>query len=174
MIGGNTGHGHVWARPDGMKARCGGPGICAECSRDKAQFEKQRSALDRDALGMCVREAWMRWAMEQPRPKPSWLVPWDHLSEPDKEADRRIGEAVVDWWREDQEARAETSSGGITLAEDIRAMVNWCQEQEDLYNSLAAASRDENHQGPFIQRQAYGRAFAVCRSKLISLLEISR
>lgn len=32
----NTGHGHVWKRPDGMKARCGGPGMCAECSRDKA------------------------------------------------------------------------------------------------------------------------------------------
>lgn len=30
----NTGHGHVFSRPDGVRARCGGPGICAECSRD--------------------------------------------------------------------------------------------------------------------------------------------
>lgn len=29
------GHGHVFHRPDGVRARCGGPGICAECSRDK-------------------------------------------------------------------------------------------------------------------------------------------
>jgi hypothetical protein len=38
---GNTGHGHVWPRPDGMRARCGGPGLCAECSRDKALRDKQ-------------------------------------------------------------------------------------------------------------------------------------
>lgn len=36
----NTGHGHVWPRPDGVKARCGGPGMCSECSRDQAQFGK--------------------------------------------------------------------------------------------------------------------------------------
>ncbi|WP_141218017.1 hypothetical protein [Bordetella genomosp. 6] len=34
--GTNSGHGHVWDRPDGLKARCGGPGICSQCSRDQA------------------------------------------------------------------------------------------------------------------------------------------
>src|SRR5688500_10385336 len=29
--GTNTGHGHVWPRPDGVQARCGGPGICPVC-----------------------------------------------------------------------------------------------------------------------------------------------
>lgn len=33
----NTGHGHVYPRPDGIRARCGGPGICAECSREAAR-----------------------------------------------------------------------------------------------------------------------------------------
>lgn len=28
----NTGHGHVRPRPDGVKARCGGPGMCPECT----------------------------------------------------------------------------------------------------------------------------------------------
>ena len=37
----NTGHGHVWDRPDGKKFRCGGPGLCYECSRDAAHFEAQ-------------------------------------------------------------------------------------------------------------------------------------
>lgn len=50
----------------------------------------------RERLGKIVRDAWVRWASEQESPKPSWLVPWDELSEPDKEADRRIGEAL--WW----------------------------------------------------------------------------
>ncbi len=31
------GHGHVIPNPDGMKARCGGPGICKECSEELAR-----------------------------------------------------------------------------------------------------------------------------------------
>jgi hypothetical protein len=53
--------------------------------------------LDRDTLGRMVREAWVRWAQTQPTPKPSWLLPYDELAEPDKEADRQIGEAVARW-----------------------------------------------------------------------------
>jgi hypothetical protein len=52
---------------------------------------------DRDTIGRFVREAWVRWAETQPNPKPSWLVPYDELSEADKEADRQIGEAVARW-----------------------------------------------------------------------------
>lgn len=32
----NIGHGHVFPREDGAKARCGGPGICDECNADLA------------------------------------------------------------------------------------------------------------------------------------------
>lgn len=32
----NIGHGHVRPRPDGVKARCGGPGLCDECSKEYA------------------------------------------------------------------------------------------------------------------------------------------
>lgn len=37
-VGTNTGHGHVWARPDGVRARCGGPALCSECARDAAHL----------------------------------------------------------------------------------------------------------------------------------------
>lgn len=30
----NVGHGHVFPRPDKRLARCGGPGMCRECSQD--------------------------------------------------------------------------------------------------------------------------------------------
>jgi hypothetical protein len=30
----NTGHGHVFPRPDGVRFRCGGPGRCAACNED--------------------------------------------------------------------------------------------------------------------------------------------
>jgi len=35
--GTNTGHGHVWKRPDGLMVRCGGPSICTICARDEKQ-----------------------------------------------------------------------------------------------------------------------------------------
>lgn len=35
---GNTGHGHVRHRPDGVKARCGGPAICSVCALELAQI----------------------------------------------------------------------------------------------------------------------------------------
>jgi len=50
--------------------------------------------MDREELGREVRAVWVKWAGEQPDPKPSWLVPWEGLSEPDKEVDRRIGERI--------------------------------------------------------------------------------
>ena len=46
---------------------------------------------ERDRLGRLVRELWISWAEKQACPKPSWLVPYDDLSEADKEADRVIG-----------------------------------------------------------------------------------
>jgi hypothetical protein len=48
----------------------------------------------REHLGQHVRAVWITWAAEQPNPKPSWLVPWEALSEADREVDRRIGEAL--------------------------------------------------------------------------------
>jgi hypothetical protein len=47
-VGSNTGHGHVWPRPDGHKARCGGPALCAECARDYARVHDR--PWSRDAL----------------------------------------------------------------------------------------------------------------------------
>lgn len=50
---------------------------------------------DRDELGRAVRRLWIQWAEQQPDPKPAWLLPWEHLREPDREADRIIGEGIA-------------------------------------------------------------------------------
>jgi len=50
---------------------------------------------NREELGKLVRAVWIGWAKEQPNPKPSWLKPWEELSEPDREVDRRIGETLA-------------------------------------------------------------------------------
>ncbi|HBO4818364.1 TPA: hypothetical protein L4V11_002705 [Pseudomonas aeruginosa] len=34
QAGANVGHGHVFPRADGVKMRCGGPGLCSECTAD--------------------------------------------------------------------------------------------------------------------------------------------
>lgn len=47
MPGANEGHGHVWERPDGVKARCGGPGLCKICSRDKVAKDRFREKHSR-------------------------------------------------------------------------------------------------------------------------------
>ena len=36
--GTNVGHGHVWPRPDGNRARCGGPTHCDLCAQHAEQF----------------------------------------------------------------------------------------------------------------------------------------
>lgn len=43
----NSGHGHVWARPDGVKARCGGLGVCKECVTDMERL-RHSAGLSRD------------------------------------------------------------------------------------------------------------------------------
>lgn len=47
--GTNTGHGHVWPRPDGMKMRCGGKVLCPACAQDFARFGAE--AATRPAFG---------------------------------------------------------------------------------------------------------------------------
>jgi hypothetical protein len=41
----NTGHGHVRERPDGYKARCGGPALCGICARERATADGLRPIL---------------------------------------------------------------------------------------------------------------------------------
>jgi hypothetical protein len=63
MTNGNVGHGHVHPRPDGMKARCGGPGLCSECSKDFAR-EHLQPPDPRDAK---IAELWVTLEQERTR-----------------------------------------------------------------------------------------------------------
>lgn len=40
----NSGHGHAWTRPDGVKARCGGVLLCTQCLFDSAEMRKAQTA----------------------------------------------------------------------------------------------------------------------------------
>lgn len=82
---------------------------------------------DREMLGREVRAVWIEWAREQPSPKASWLEPWERLSEPDREVDRRIGERLVSVPRaERDEARAHVRAmlaGHLSPSDAVRARV---------------------------------------------------
>jgi hypothetical protein len=49
----------------------------------------------REPLGRLIREEWVKWASEQPDPKPSWLLPWEELDAGQREVDMRMGAAVA-------------------------------------------------------------------------------
>jgi hypothetical protein len=47
----NVGHGHVHPRPDGRRARCGGPGLCGTCSAEATQKYAEEWARHEAARG---------------------------------------------------------------------------------------------------------------------------
>lgn len=77
----NTGHGHVRPRPDGVRARCGGPGVCQECS-------KERAALDAVLKAQSVEEN-IRFHVELTGRLPE---DWDKILAPDDVSIQRIWE----------------------------------------------------------------------------------
>lgn len=96
----------------------------------------ESSGNPRDILGKIVRDAWIRWAGDQPNPKPSWLVPYDDLSESDKEADRQIAEAVLG----DMNARriylAERKSRGILSGSEAEEFTRLQREYFDTLDRM--------------------------------------
>jgi hypothetical protein len=49
----------------------------------------------RDDLGRIARCAWIGWATKQSRPRKSWLLNYEDLTEDYKEANRQVGEAMM-------------------------------------------------------------------------------
>lgn len=89
----------------------------------------------RERYGRLVRETWIGWAREQPNPKPSWLVPWEGLSEPDREVDRRIGEALAVQARAD--GAAEVWSRYARQYEHAEKMPRWDKDKAVVENGWA-------------------------------------
>jgi hypothetical protein len=82
---------------EGRHENCGGSPVFRwhNLSWDTHGIQVCPCQCHREQLGRLVREQWVRWALEHPEPKPSWLLPYEQLSESDKEADRRIGEGLL-------------------------------------------------------------------------------
>lgn len=63
----NTGHGHVWQRPDGIKHRCGGVAMCKECQKDAASIqmktENELKACPITALSEGIEQKMKDWRL---------------------------------------------------------------------------------------------------------------
>lgn len=75
----------------------------------------------REQLGRRVRQVWEQWARQQPSPKPSWLVPWEQLTEPEREVDRIIG---VEIWGDCVVAHA-------SAIDELQRKVKRLEEEKD-------------------------------------------
>lgn len=128
--------------------------------------------FDRDTVGRMVREAWVRWALTQPNPKPSWLVPYDELSEADKEADRQIGSSVARWTLiYDAATRAAPQTRGEEgLAAFAREIIDctfeghdadgdWIQSLAVTHGLLVETTYDPDKHGPSMEAEPGDRWF---------------
>ncbi|HCF1395728.1 TPA: hypothetical protein NH846_006165 [Pseudomonas aeruginosa] len=76
QAGANVGHGHVFPRADGVKMRCGGPGLCPECSADASRartaLAQHSPASDLDPLNLAPHaEAFNEAPAEALKPEPA-------------------------------------------------------------------------------------------------------
>lgn len=65
------GHGHVTPRPDGAKARCGGPAICATCRAEQAAASVATVTIEADASGAVAALTEMQTLLGVQRPLPA-------------------------------------------------------------------------------------------------------
>ena len=119
----------------------------ADGTLQSEMLAKQEDDRLRDELGRIVREVWIAWSMEQSAPKPSWLVPYDQLNEPDREVDRRIGERL---FREGLRAAVNCRSATQPANEDS-ARLDWLASQYWKFT-------EEN------DKQVAHRTFSLCMS----------
>lgn len=66
-------HGHVTPRPDGQRARCGGPRICQKCALESAN----KTAATPEQIAQAFHEAYERLAPEHGyKTREASAVPW--------------------------------------------------------------------------------------------------
>ena len=106
------------------------------------------SDQERETLGRLVRAVWIVWANEQPSPKPGWLTPWEGMSEPERDVDRRIGAAIRAFDAEHArrlDVEAGASAALAALTEERDAAIQALQLRDDaltLANLRGDAWRD--------------------------------
>lgn len=110
-------------------------------------------AREREELGQIVRDEWIAWAREQQNPKPSWLMPWESLSEPSKEVDRRIGVRIATrertlWAYKHSSLRREIKDANMVLAraELVGGSSSFVGRIEGLVKELIQLRKDICHE----------------------------
>ncbi|MGH3203865.1 MAG: hypothetical protein ACRDP5_17700 [Streptosporangiaceae bacterium] len=103
-----SGHGHVTPNPDGTKARCGGPGLCSECSQEAA-LAPLRAQIGTSPLNAESEHTTMR----QVAPYPQELA--DLVAKLSYRVDRGWRVWLEDNLQRDKPGRHSGESRGMTL-----------------------------------------------------------
>jgi len=109
-------------------------------------------AKERERLGRLVRELWVSWAEKQPSPKPSWLVPFENLSEQDKEADRVIGYGLFLEFNSEMTGERMNHERLKQIAEELRTQLHGFRQlfdENDPESGRVIAAFDEFIDRPF-------------------------
>lgn len=156
------------AAPPSRRAYPVAPGVLAS----EQEASRRDVPMVRESLGKRVRREWEAWAWEQPdvAAHPSWVVPWEHLPERDREVDRRIGFAL--WSMGNQAAQAAQAADasadpGVTPAQGRSAVAElervaklvapWCHVSdrtiEDTVRTVATALHEADEARAKLQRR---------------------
>jgi hypothetical protein len=88
----DCGHGHVYPRPDGHKARCGGPGMCMRCAMDLMQKDQLERANAKP------KPLWFPGISANDAISPTTMTPIDESKlppDPEKEEEREFIKAMM-------------------------------------------------------------------------------
>ena len=98
-------------------------------------------AETRERLGRVVRTAWIDWAVNQLHPKPSWLLPWESLTEPEREVDRKIADEVVAAYLKDHNSVITFAVAAEGVAQSVDSLIQLAYERRVLVQKVNRLSK---------------------------------
>lgn len=99
--------------------------------------------MDRETLGREVRRVWIEFCREIGDDRPSHLASWEDMTEPEREVDRRIGEAIARMALADEVERLQKESRNTMLAESQQQAKDDDAIEAKLRQMFAAAQYPE-------------------------------
>lgn len=132
----NSGHGHVYPRPDGAKARCGGVRLCLKCAADLKRREAQ-------ALEAAPSASWPPIQEGSPITEPCIAVPAEFPGTEAEAVALAVAGAVASivTRAQEAEARAEELEKALSALVDAYPRTSFAGPEAYLEEAVALLAR---------------------------------